>query len=57
MKYIRGFLATVDLADAFFFGGLFLLGYGLETIADGAGLALCGLLLLFYARPIARWMK
>jgi hypothetical protein len=57
MRHIRAFLATVDLADAFFFGGLFLLGYGLETIADGAGLALCGLLLLFYARPIARWMK
>ena len=57
MKKLREFLSALDLADLLFFGGLLLAGFGLSRIHDGLGLAVVGLLLTLYARPLSRWLK
>ena len=47
--------STVNLADVLFFGGLLMLGYGLTQFHDGLGIALVGLLLVLYMRPLKGW--
>lgn len=48
---------AVELKDVVFFGGMFMLGYGLSRISSGLGMAVVGLLLVLSIRPLVRWVK
>lgn len=60
MKRLRKILSAFDSQDIpilVFCLGLLLLGYGANTITDGLGLVLVGVVLILYVKPIGRWLK
>ncbi len=46
-----------DIPHFVFILGLCLIGYGLSQIGHGYGPAVVGVFVIFYARPLSRWMK
>ena len=59
MQKLRAFLTHFDRSDirpAVFYLGLVLMCYGSETLQDGSGFAVVGLLLVLYVRPLKGWL-
>lgn len=51
---VQGAFRIIDVA---FWGGLFLIAIGANrVIKPGAGFLLVGLLLVFYVKPLSRWL-
>lgn len=50
-------ITDINLADFLFFFGLALLGYGASQFHSGLGLAIVGLLLVLYVKPLKAWWR